>query len=114
MLRIAAIVVLALGLASCDAFNTVTEGLQHAKEVESELAASIGLRPQVGFNWHNGRLVSVTVQFPGLYEAKPLRELAEAVRASISKHFKQTPGTVVLSFAVTQADPGKTAQAPAR
>ena len=111
MLRLAAIVLLAIGLASCDAFNTVTEGLKHSKEIENDLAASTGMKPQVGFNWSNGRLVSVTVQFPGLYEAKPLREVAETVQASIGKHFKQTPGTVVLSFALPKADAGRTAQA---
>lgn len=100
MLRIAAILVLALGLAGCDAVNTMTEGLSHAKAVESDLEASTGVRPQVGFNWNNGRLVQVTVAYPRLNESKPLRELAEMVRAAVAKQFKQKPDNIVLAFAV--------------
>lgn len=56
--------------------------------------------PQVGFSWRNGRLASVTVSFPRLYEAKPLGELAGAVRAAVGKEFKQTPDNIVLAFAL--------------
>jgi len=111
MFRAAAIVLLAIGLASCDMVNTATEGFKHAKDIETELTAATGLKPGVGFNWSNGKLVSVTVQFPGLYEAKPVRELAEMVQASVIKNFKQTPGTIVLGFALKPADAGRTAQA---
>jgi hypothetical protein len=109
MFRAAAIAFLAVGLASCDAVNTFTDGFKHAKEIEAELAGSTGLTPQVGFNWSNGKLVSVTVMFPSLYETKPVRDLAETVQASVTKHFKQTPGTIVLSFALKPAA-GRTAQ----
>jgi hypothetical protein len=100
MLRIAGILVFAVGLAACDAVNTVTEGFSHAKAVESELEQSTGIRPQVGFNSNNGRLVSVTVFFPSLYEGKPLSELAAAVKSSVTTQFKQAPEHIVLSFAV--------------
>src|SRR5690348_16462185 len=81
MLRFAAILAFALGLSACDVVSTVTEGFKEAKAVESELEQSTGMRPQVGFNWSNGRLVSVTVSFPRLYDGKPLGELAQAVRS---------------------------------
>jgi hypothetical protein len=100
MLRIAAILVLALGLAACDAVNTMTEGLSHAKAVEGDLEVSTGVRPQVGFNWKNGRLVQVTVAYPRLNESKPLRELAAIIRAAVTKQFKQTPDNIVLAFTV--------------
>jgi hypothetical protein len=58
-----------------------------------------GIRPEVGFNWSNGRLVSVTA-FPLVYEAKPLNELAEATRKSVSSQFKQTPDNIVLAFSL--------------
>ena len=101
MLRMAAILVLALGLAGCDAVNTMTEGFSHAKAVESDLEVSTGVRPQVGFNWKNGRLVQVTVAYPRLNETKPLHDLAEAVRASVTKQFKQKPDNIVLAFSVS-------------
>jgi hypothetical protein len=100
MLRIAAALVLALTLAGCDAANTVTEGFNHAKAVEKDLEGSTGVKPNVGFNWSNGRLVQVTVTFPRLIESKPLHELAEAARASVGREFKQTPDNILLAFAV--------------
>jgi hypothetical protein len=100
MLRMAAALALAIGLTACDAVNTATEGFKHAKDVERDLEKSTGVRPQVGFNWRNGRLVSVTVAFPGLYETKPLRDVAEAVRTSVTTQFKQQPETIVLAFSL--------------
>ncbi len=92
--------VVVLALAACDAVNTVTEGFGHAKAVESDLEQATGVRPNVGFNWNNGRLTSVTVQYPRLVESKPLSELAEAARASVQKEFKQTPENIVLAFSL--------------
>jgi hypothetical protein len=92
--------VFALALAGCDAVNTMTEGFAHAKAVESDLEQTTGVRPNVGFNWNNGRLVSVTVQYPRLIDSKPLSELAETARASVKKQFKQTPENIVLAFSL--------------
>jgi hypothetical protein len=100
MFRIAAALILAFTLAACDAVNTVTEGFSHAKAVEKDLEGSTGVKPNVGFNWNNGRLTSVTVTFPRLVESKPLHELAEAARASVGREFKQTPDNILLTFAV--------------
>ena len=58
------------------------------------------MKPQVGFNWSNGGLRSVTVTFPRLYADRPLGELADMVREVVAREFKQTPDTVVLAFAL--------------
>lgn len=100
MFKIAAILVFTISLAACDAFSTVTEGFKYAKAVESDVEEATGVKPQVRFNWNNGRLVSVTVAFPRIYDAKPLRELAETIRASVQKQFKQTPDNIVLAFSL--------------
>src|SRR5262245_18418959 len=100
MFRILAVVVFAISLAACDGISTVTGGLQQARAVENDLAESVGVRPQVGFNWSNGRLASVTVAFPRIHETKSLRELADAVRAAVGKEFKQTPDNIVLAFSL--------------
>ena len=100
MVKIVAALVFAFTLAACDAVDTLKEGFGHAKAVESDLEESTGVRPQIGFNWRNGQLVSVTVQYPRIVESKPLHELAEAARASITKEFKQTPNQIVLAFSV--------------
>ena len=78
--------------------------------MEADLAVSTGMKPQVGFNWHNGRLVRVTVTFPRLYEAKPLREVAEIVRRSVASKFKQSPDDIGLAFSLGRTSPGNTAQ----
>jgi hypothetical protein len=102
MFKIAAALAFALTLAACDAVNTMTEGLNHAKAVEKDLEGSTGVKPQVGFNWNNGRLVQVTVTYPRLVESRPLHDLAEAARAAVNQEFKQTPDNIVLAFAVTK------------
>jgi hypothetical protein len=53
----------------------------------------------------------VTVAFPRLHDARPLGELAEQVRAAVTKEFKQTPDNIVLAFNLGAAAPGRTAQA---
>ena len=106
----------ALGLAACGVVSTLVDGFKYAKAVEADLQEVTGVKPAVGFNWHNGRLVSVSVTFPRLYEAKPLGELAEQARAAVTREFKQTPENIVLAFTLSAA-PGRTAQAgqaPAR
>jgi hypothetical protein len=108
--KIVATLVLAVALAACGVVDTLVDGFKHAKAVETTLERATGLKPQVGFNWSNGRLVTVTVTFPALYDAKPLRELAEIVRTAVVNEFKQTPGTVMIGFSVPGTAPGTTAQ----
>ena len=98
MFRAVLIVVLALALSARDVVAVVKDGMRQVQAVEGDLEQSTGVRPEVGFNWHNGRLTSVTVLFPKLYEAKPLGELAGIVRAAVIKEFKQAPDAIVLSF----------------
>ena len=95
-----ALVLLAAGLAGCGAVDVLVDGFKHAKAVETDLAQTAGVRPTVGFNWHNGRLTTVSVTFPKLLEDKPLRELAEAARAAVGMEFKQRADNVVLSFSL--------------
>ena len=109
MFRITAILALAAGLAACDVVSTLTDGWKYAQAVESDLEMSTGMKPRVGFNWHNGRLETVTVTFPRIDEAKPLHEIAEAVRRSVTTQFKQTPGDILLAFSLGKAGSGPAA-----
>ena len=110
MFRVAAILAVAVSLAACDMISTLIDGWKYAKAVEADLEISTGIKPLVGFNWHNGRLVRVTVTFPRLYEAKPLREVAEIVRRSVTSQFKQTPEDIDLAFSLGRTSAGTTAQ----
>lgn len=95
-----AIVALASSLAGCGAVDLISKGLAYSKAVATDLERATGVKPEVGFNWHNGSLQSVTVTFPKLYVGKPLDELAGTVREVVTKDFKQTPDTIVLAFAL--------------
>jgi hypothetical protein len=100
MTRVAALLILALSLAGCDAINTLIEGFKHAHEVETDLEASTGMKPQVGFDWTNGRLARVTVTFPRIDDKRPIGEFAETVRRAVGRHFRQTPRDIVLGFSL--------------
>jgi hypothetical protein len=110
MVRVAALLVLALSLAGCDMISTLVDGFKYAKAVETDLEVSTGMKPEVGFDWHNGRLVTVTVTFPRIDEKRPLPELAETVRHAVANHFRQTPGDIVLGFSLGQSASGTVAQ----
>jgi len=111
--RIFALGMFVLSLAACDVTSTVTEGSKQARAVESALETSTGVKPNVGFNWQNGKLTSVTVIFPAIPEAKPLRELADEVRATVGKEFKEGANNVVLAFSLGKVVPSTKADAPA-
>jgi hypothetical protein len=110
MSRIAALLVVAVSLAGCDVISTLIDGWKYAKAVETDLEASTGMKPDVGFKWTNGQLESVTVTFPHLYDKKPLPELAATVRRAVASHFRQTPNDIVLGFSLGKSDSGATAQ----
>jgi hypothetical protein len=100
MRRITALLILALSLAGCDVIDTVIEGFKHVHEVETDLEASTGMKPEVGFDWSNGRLTRVTVIFPRIDDKQPIREFAETVRRAVGKRFRQTPRDIVLGFSL--------------
>ena len=100
MQRAVVLVVLAISLAACGPISTLTEGFKEAKAVETDLEQSTGMKPNVGFNWNNGRLTSVNVNFPRVYDGKSLTELAAEVRSIVAKEFKQVPENIVLAFSL--------------
>jgi hypothetical protein len=92
------IAILSIGLTHCGQVDGLVNGFKHVNAVTSALEAELGSKPQVGFNWNNGRLTAVTVQFPELYQRKPLPELATIVRAAVEKEFQQKPDNLILGF----------------
>jgi len=108
MARILLLLVLAINVAACDVVG-LKDGMQQSAAVAKELEETTGIRPQVGLNWQNGRLSSVTVSYPAIPETKSLRELSTAARTAIRNHFKQAPDNVVLTFSTGKGDPPKPA-----
>lgn len=110
MSKIAALLILAISLASCGVADTLFDGFKHVNAVRDDLAAATGMKPEVAFNWHNGRLNKVTVTFPRLYRDKPLTDLAVTVRRTVTQEFKQTPDDIVLAFSLGPAPTASNAQ----
>jgi hypothetical protein len=71
--RTIAILVLASSLAGCDAVDLISKGMSYSNAVAADLERATGVKPGVGFNWHNGGLQSVTVTFPKVYLGQPAR-----------------------------------------
>jgi len=99
MVRLA-IVALGLALAGCDAINSAKDTFKNATATAEDLEATTGVKPTVGFNWTNGRLVQVTVTYPQLLDSKSMPELVTATRTAILKEFKQEPENIVLGFVI--------------
>lgn len=91
---------MAASLAGCGAVDTVTEGFKHSQEVASDLEKSVGAKPFVGFNWSNGSLSNVSVNFEGIPAGTSVEQIAQLSRQSIAARFKQPPKQVVISFTV--------------
>src|SRR5262252_5056290 len=113
LLRTFALGMFAISLTACDVTSTLVEGSKQARAVESALETATGVKPNVGFNWQNGHLTSVTVIFPAIPETKPLRELADEVRATVGKEFKEGANNVVLAFSLGKSVPSTKADASA-
>ena len=96
------VIAASLLLAACDAVDTLKEGFAHAEAVSTKLEASIGLKSQVGFNWNNGSLTSVTVTFTGVPATPSLAEITARTKDAVLAEFKQTPKALVVAFSVVQ------------
>lgn len=91
---------LSAALVGCGAVDTLTEGLEQSQEVAADLERAVGIKPFVGFNWSNGSLVNVNVNFEGIPSGKSAEQIAQLSRQSIATRFKQPPKHVVISFTV--------------
>ena len=94
---------LVLALAGCGAVDTMKEGFRHSQEVAADLEKAVGHKPFVGFNWHNGSLVNVTVSFDGIPARKTNQEIAALARTSIAARFRQQPRQIVISYSIAGA-----------
>lgn len=92
---------LAVSLTGCGAVDTVTEGFKHSQEVAGDLEKSIGSKPFVGFNWSNGSLTNVSVNFEGIPSGMTTDQIVRLSKESIVARFKQSPEQVVISFTVS-------------
>jgi hypothetical protein len=91
---------LSLALTSCGAVDSMKSGFAHSQEVAEDLEKSVGAKPQVGFNWANGSLIQVTVNFDGV-PGKSLGQIVQLSKDSVATRFQQKPKNVVVTFTVS-------------
>ena len=94
------LVFLLFAIWGCNAIDSLKSGWQHSQAVSAELEKSLGVKPLVGFNWHNGVLTSVNVTFEGIPQEKSLPEIGEVATRAVLKEFKQEPKQIVISFTI--------------
>ncbi len=69
-----------------------------------DLEELIGSKPFIGFNWSNGSLTAVSVNFDDIPQDKSLSEISDLAELSIEKQFNQVPNKIVISFTITPSD----------
>ena len=97
MLRSGVALLLVILVCGCDAASNFTELMAQSKEAERAVEQQVGAKPQIAFNWQNGRLVTVTIQF-GSVPTVGIGELEKVSRAAVVTAFKQEPNNLVVAF----------------
>jgi hypothetical protein len=95
--RLFAVLFIATAMSACDVASTVKDGMEKSGATASAIEARIKVKPQIGFNYHNGNLTTVTVQFSSVPNAT-LIEIERVAREEIGKAFQATPPNLVISF----------------
>jgi hypothetical protein len=94
------IALLVILLAGCDIASSMRDGLKYSELAAKDLEKNIGIKPFVGFNWHNDTLTTVSVTFPSVPSSKQLEEISQLVEKSVKYNFKQEPEQIVISFTI--------------
>src|SRR5262249_53382965 len=97
MLRSGVALLLVILVCGCDAVSNVKELVAQSNEAERAVEQQVGAKPRIAFNWQNGRLVTVTVQF-GSVPSMGIAEVEKISREAVLAAFKQEPNNLVVAF----------------
>jgi hypothetical protein len=100
--RIAFVAATALALTACDMVSSMKDGPAQSEQAAEAIGKQVGNKPQIGFNYNNNTLVSVTVVFQKA-PAVPLDELEKIARKEVRTAFKTEPTNLVISFVYAKA-----------
>jgi hypothetical protein len=100
MIRSAMAALLLCSLCACDVVSTFSDGMKQSNAVAADLEKAVGSKPFVGFNWNNGVLTSININFDGIPKDKSIADIADAARTSVKAQFKQEPQKILIAFAV--------------
>ena len=100
--KLATLVLTTFLLASCDMAGAVKDGMAMSERAAGQIFRQCGTKPQVGFNYYNNNLGSVTVQFPAVPRMS-VTELEKVSRKAVRESFKAEPEILVVSFEFRKA-----------
>jgi hypothetical protein len=83
--------------AGCDVAS-MKDAMSHSEETSVAIEKQVGVKPFVGFNYTNGALASVTVQFTSV-PSVGVTELQGIANSVVQTTFKSEPQTLIISFA---------------
>ncbi|KAB8314248.1 hypothetical protein SD81_038780 [Tolypothrix campylonemoides VB511288] len=102
-----------LGAAGCGMVESAHDAIRDAEAVSGDLERATGVRPQVGFQWNNGRYTNVTVVYEGIPAGHHAQDIATIARRAVALRFGEAPEQITLSFVVS-GEPPTTGAATAR
>lgn len=88
-------------LTGCDVAGQLKEGISQSSAAAEAIEKKVGTKPGIGFNFHNGSLATVTVQF-GEAPKLPLAELEAVTRSAVIEAFKSEPNNLVIAFSFSK------------
>ena len=89
-------------VSGCDVASTIKEGMAQSNIAAAAIEKQVGVKPEVGFNYQNGALVAVTVQFSSAPSIS-IADLERVSHAAVLDAFKDEPANLVLSFVFKKA-----------
>ena len=96
------IALLAHLVSGCDVASTIKESMAQSNAAAAAIEKQVGVKPEVGFNYQNGALVTVTVQFSSALPIS-IEDLEKVSHAAVLDAFKNEPANLVLSFVFKKA-----------
>jgi hypothetical protein len=85
---------------ACGVVDDVRQGVDRMGAVSASLERTIGARPQVGFQYHNGALATVSVTYDTLPAGRSLEEIIRVSADAVKAEFKESPKSLIIGFEV--------------
>ena len=97
MNRLSIVITLAILLAGCDMASTIKDGVEKSNAVAELISKDCGTKPEVGFNYFNGQLSTVTIQFKSMPQ-KNMVELQTIAKKEVKAAFGAEPDNLIIAF----------------
>ena len=95
-------VAMALMIASCGMVESFGEMQKQTEKTSAAIEKAVGIKPQIGWNIQNGKLVEVNVYF-GQFgdESITVTELKKEIKNMVAENMEQMPQQLLVSINAT-------------